>query len=156
MRADDHVGQPVAVYVAGARDTKAREILDISPVDPKATCSKGTEVDRVATYLAKHHIALTSRAFAAWISENRANDYVRKAIAVYVARTGNTAPGTVLCIDSVDPETAAAKGGKNDWVIACLAENHVALAGPIVTAGTRTIGANNEVGQAITVDIPCT
>jgi len=155
-RAHDKVVQAVAVHVADGADRSAGKVRAIDAVDGKAARAVRhvRQLDRTAVRLAEHDIALAGLA-AVRIGPERADDHIRQAVTVHVARAADRVAGLIVAVDTLDHEAAAPRrdGGQFDRIgIARLAEHDITLAGlSAVRIAARR--ADNNVIDAVAVDV---
>ena len=155
--ADDQVGQPIAIDVAGPRDARATSIVGLLAVDHEAATASSDrgEVDGVAAGLAQNDVAAPDNSTAA---RRRADDQVGETVAVDVA-SGRDAPTTRVAGEStVDHETASACSDRRqvDGAAAGLAENDVAAARIRAHRRIAQRHSDNHVGETIAVDVTST
>ena len=175
-RADDHVGEAVAVHVASRRDAPA--CLIVRPVAPDHEALRRSQ-RRQVQYLspadcgaeaaggAEHHPGLAGIGACATIGEEmaacgRAHDQVGEAVAIYVASRRDAQARLVKVEVALDDE--ALRRGQRRQVqhlppgrvrraeATRAAEHHIGLAGnfaAVVTAGR----ADDQVGEAVAVHI---
>ena len=160
--AHDQVGQAVAVDVARRCHADAAAVQCALAVDDKAANAVGhrAQLDGGAAVLAKHQVAAPSIHAGAGISALGANDQVGQAVAVDVTGTGYAPTAVVAADAAVDHKTTRARGHRAqvDCRAAGLAKHHIAAPGAEHRCGARIAirRADDQVGQAVTVDITCT
>src|SRR6185503_14371588 len=112
VRPDEQVRQPVAVYVPGAGNAKAAQVILALAVDNEAAGAVRNcgEIDVAPRALAEHHVAAPELAVAAagGFAVGRPHDQVGQAVAIDVAGAGNTAAAEVIYALPVDDEAAGA------------------------------------------------
>jgi hypothetical protein len=152
-RADDEIGEDVAIGITGTGDAGARAVVRVDTVDPETVRAQRGQIDRGAAVLAEHGLAFAGRRVPARVSTECPYDQVGEIIAVDITGAGGAATRAVAGVDDVDPEAAAAQRARGNRPSAGLAEHHVGLAGKAVAAAIGTVGADGQVGQPVTIDI---
>ncbi|MEF8735217.1 MAG: hypothetical protein V5B35_01005 [Candidatus Accumulibacter necessarius] len=170
-RADQQVGNGVAVDVAHSGDRFTRRIArsiraltvtvfanDLVAADPVGDV---VEIDLEAVGLAPHHVGRTGLV-AAFVVPARTNQDVVVAVGIEVARCGQRVAGPVTIVVAVliailadDLEAAVASGNLRQVNLTTvgLAEDHEGRAGITATAFGVVVVGDQQVAQAITVDI---
>ena len=159
VRADDQVGDAVGVDVAGGRDIKAALVERGLAVDDEAAlpACHGREVDARPRAAAEDHIAAAGIGTACRVGTEGADDQVGQAVAVEVAHGRDTAAAAVGTALTIDAEAAAAArhGAELDGGGRRAAEDDIAATRVHACGRVAEPGADDQVGQAVTVDVAC-
>ena len=154
----DEVGQAVTVHVTGGRYAGAAAVTAAFAIDDEAALAQrhGREVHGRGACLAEHHVAAAGiRAADVGIAALGAYDQVHQAVAVDVAGRGHAGPTLVAGALAVDDKAAAAGGHRREFHrrSARLAEHHEAAARVCAVGLVAFDGGDDEVGQAVAVDV---
>src|SRR6185436_2910300 len=111
-RADNYVGEAVAVDIACAGDAAAAAVICALAVDDESASAggDGREVDGSPRGPAEHDIAVPCALACRRIAAVRADNQVGEAVAVDVARRSNAGSAAVVLALAVDDEAARSIG----------------------------------------------
>ena len=158
-RADDQVGQAVAVDIAGTSHTPAAVVTGTLPIDDKAARPAGhrAEVDGRARRGAKHHVAAAriGPGRGARVAVRSAHNQVGQAVTVDVACAGHAVTALVQGALAVEDKAARSCGHRTelDRCAAAFAKDHIAAPGIDTGGRIAQVGADDQIGQAVAIDI---
>ena len=152
--ADDQVREAIAVHITGGRNTETEAAAEDVRVDHEAAAAGGNggEIHPPRGCFAEHH---KGTGIATKSIPSGANDQIAKAIAIHIAGAGHVGAAAVVGGGTIDHKAAAAggDGGKIKRCRAGFAEHHVGAAGIRASGGIAFRSADDQVSEAIAVDI---
>ena len=157
-RADDQVGQAVTVHIARCAHASAAVVIPALSVDDKAAaaCRHGREFDGGSRGFAIHHITAPGIGARYRVAVHGPYEQVGQAIAIDITRACDDIAAHVVRALPVDHKPAAARchGRQIDVCPGVFAKHYIAASCTVPGRRISQESPDDQVGQAISIDIP--
>ena len=154
---NDEISEAITIDVTSTGHAVAALVSRTLPIDHKATAAfcNGGQINGGSGGCAKDHIGAACVGAGGWIAEISADDQIRQPVTVDITSGGNAVAAEVARGLAIDDKAAVAccDGGEVDGGGVGFAEDHIGAPGTLARCRIAFEGTNDQISEAIAVDI---